>query len=103
MRGELRGWSGVHVLLQVLAEELEYQVELLLAVHHIQQPGQGHQLGRSSQLDSDRPSFPTALPTSPDDVGVLQLFEQGDLPDGSAWDPLSLPAEKEGTAVEAGC
>lgn len=39
MQGELGGWGGVHVLLQVLAEELKHQVKLLLAVHHIQQPG----------------------------------------------------------------
>lgn len=31
---------------------------------------------------------------------MLKLFEQGDLPDGSAWDPLGLPGEESGTAVE---
>ena len=44
--------------------------------------------------------LPHPLPASPDDVGVLKLFEQGDLPDGSAWDPLGLPGGEEGAAVE---
>lgn len=39
VQGEPRGGSGVHVLLQVLSEELKHQVELLLSVDHIQQSG----------------------------------------------------------------
>lgn len=40
VQGELGGRGRVHVLLQVLAKELKHQVKLLLAVNHVQQPGQ---------------------------------------------------------------
>ena len=102
VQGELRDWGGVHELLQVLAEELKDQIQLLLVVHHAQQPGRGRRSGCGSQGAWHRPGFPASFPTSPDDVGVPKLFEQGDLPDGGAWDPLGLPAGREGTAVEAG-
>lgn len=37
MQRELGGGGGVHVLLQVLSEELKHHIQLFLSVDHIQQ------------------------------------------------------------------
>ena len=59
----------VQQLLEVLVEELEDQGELLVGVEHIDQPH---------------------------DVGVLQLFQQRNLPNGSTWNSLILRLKSDG-------
>lgn len=98
VQGELRCGGGFHELLQVLSEELEHQVEFLLSMDHIQQSGRE---GSDSGHGSQDPNPPTSFPSLLDDIGVLQFFEQGDLSDGSAGNPLSLPVEKDGRPM--GC
>eukprot|EP00051_Salpingoeca_urceolata_P034199 m.23969 g.23969 ORF g.23969 m.23969 type:complete len:384 (-) comp7346_c0_seq1:76-1227(-) len=53
----------VHVLFEILVEKLKHQVELVLRMDHFHQP---------------------------DNVGVVELLEKRDLPDGGAWDTLVL-------------
>lgn len=82
------------MLLQVLSEELKHQVEFLLSMDHIQQSGrEGSVSGCGTQDPNPHPL--TSFPSSLDNIGVLQFFEQGDLSDGGAGNPLSLPVGKD--------
>ena len=57
----------IHVLFEVHVEVFEDKVQLLVAVDHIQ------------KLDN---------------VAMIQLFQQGDLTNGSAWDTFGFPVKK---------
>lgn len=62
VQGELRGGGRIHVLLQVLSEELEHQVEFLLSMDHIQQSGrEGSDSGHGSQGPNPPLPFPAHL------------------------------------------
>ena len=64
-----------HIALQVHVQKLEYEIELLVRMHNVQQPRPAeHSVERARASDV------------PDDVVVLEFFQQTDLANGGARD-----------------
>ncbi len=63
----------IHELLQVIVQELKHKEELAVTVEHLQEA---------------------------DDVGMVQLLEQGDLSNGRGWDTFTFTAEERKTLPE---
>ena len=103
-------WGGVHELLEVQVEVLEHQEEAPVAMDDIEQPN--HAQTASSTFSDRMKTFrrlraaqpvpllscpgqhyapaPSSPGCSPHDVGVVQLLEKGNLPDGCAGHSLLL-------------
>ncbi len=63
----------IHELLQVIVQELKHEEELAVTVEHLQEA---------------------------DNVGMVQLLEQGDLSNGRGWDAFTFTAEERKTLPE---
>lgn len=80
----------VHVALEIEVEVLEDEVELRLGMNNVEQPGNAFV---SSSASSS--AAPNAQRNAPDDVLILHLLEQRNLPDSCARHSLILCLEPD--------
>jgi hypothetical protein len=82
--------SGLHVALQVDIEKFKHEVELLIRVDNIQQPGDS----TASVINQPQRRW-SRIGYAPNDIVILELFEQRDLADRGTRYPFVLRLEPD--------